>query len=219
MDQSPDHVRGCYDAVAAEYAEKFAGELAHKPLDRRLLRDFAATVRGPVLDFGCGPGQTTALLRAAGASVAGLDLSPALLVEARARNPEIPFAAGDLLRLPLGDGVLAGAVAFYAIVHFNDYQLRTAFQELRRVLRPGGHLLIAVHIGEETVLVDEFLGKPVKLSFRFFKPWEVLTALEAAGFTGVKIIEREPYPEVEYPSRRAYLTASAPAGDPLARSR
>jgi hypothetical protein len=44
MEQSSDHITACYDAVAPEYAERFAGELAHKPLDRKLLSPFASEV-------------------------------------------------------------------------------------------------------------------------------------------------------------------------------
>jgi trans-aconitate methyltransferase len=59
MEQTSRHIRACYDAVAREYAERFAGELAHKPLDRELLNRFASVVRGrgDVYDLGCGPGQ------------------------------------------------------------------------------------------------------------------------------------------------------------------
>ena len=46
MEQTTEHVRACYDEVAREYAERFAGELAHKPLDQEVLARFAAEVRG-----------------------------------------------------------------------------------------------------------------------------------------------------------------------------
>src|SRR5205085_9867392 len=105
MEQTSDYVRACYDAVAREYAERFAGELAHKPRDRELLADFAAKVRGrgDVYDLGCGPGQTTAFLHGCGVSVRGLDVSAELLREARQRHPGIPFEQGDMLALPLAD--------------------------------------------------------------------------------------------------------------------
>src|SRR5947209_5084732 len=103
MEQTPAHIRACYDAVAREYADRFAGELAHKPLDRELLARFASEVRGrgQVYDLGCGPGQTTAFLHASGVPVRGLDLSAALLREARQRHPGIEFETGDMLALPL----------------------------------------------------------------------------------------------------------------------
>jgi SAM-dependent methyltransferase len=213
MQNSP-HIRACYDAVAGEYAARFADELDHKPLDRELLRRFAAEVggSGPVYDLGCGPGQTTAFLRDCGVGVRGLDLSEGLLREARRRHPGIAFEAGDMLSLPLADASLAGVVAFYAIVHLSPDGLRRALAEMYRVLRPGGRLLLAFHIGEGSVHVEEFLGRPVALDFAFFTPAAVTGELARAGFAAVEVVERDPYPEVEYPSRRAYLFARKPEG-------
>lgn len=37
MEQTPEYIRTCYDAVARQYADRFADELAHKPRDRELL--------------------------------------------------------------------------------------------------------------------------------------------------------------------------------------
>src|SRR6516164_8204468 len=109
MKQTSDHVRACYDAVSREYTARFAGELAHKPLDRELLSRFASEVigRGEVYDLGCGPGQTTAFLHSQGVAVRGLDLAPQLLDEARQRHPVIRFEQGNMLALPLPDAALA----------------------------------------------------------------------------------------------------------------
>jgi SAM-dependent methyltransferase len=212
MEQTSHHIRACYDAVAREYAERFSDELAHKPLDRELLDRFAPEVRGrgEVADLGCGPGQTTAFLHAQGVRVRGLDISEGLLREARQRHPGIPFEPGDMLALPLADASLAGVVAFYAIVHLAPAELRRALAEMHRVLRPGGRLLLAFHAGEGSVHVEEFLGRAVALDFAFFAPQVVGDELLRAGFVAVEVIERDPYPEVEYPSRRAYLFARKP---------
>jgi SAM-dependent methyltransferase len=212
MEQTSLHVRDCYDAVAREYAERFASELAHKPLDRELLDRFASEVRGrgDVYDLGCGPGQTTAFLHDRGVSVRGLDISEGLLREARQRYPGLRFEPGDMLALPLADASLAGVVAFYAIVHLSPDALRRALAEMHRVLRPGGRLLLAFHVGEAPVHVDEFLGRPVALDFMFFTLQFITGELGRAGFVAVEVIERDPYPDVEYPSRRAYLFARKP---------
>ena len=213
MAQTSDQIRAGYDAVAAEYAERFAVELAHKPLDRELLGRFADEVRGhgQVYDLGCGPGQTTAFLHGCGVEVCGLDLSPELLREARRRHPGVAFEAGDMLALPVADASLAGVVAFYAIVHFSAAQLQRALAEMCRVLQPGGRLLIAFHVGDATIHVDQFLGRAVALDFQLFSPPAVAGELVRAGFGAVEVIERDPYPDVEYPSRRAYLFARKPA--------
>jgi SAM-dependent methyltransferase len=212
MDQTSGHVKACYNVVAKEYAERFADELEHKPLDRELLARFASEVRdrGPVYDLGCGAGQTTVFLHDCGVSVRGLDLSEELLREAQTRRPDVEFEAGDLLALPMADGSLAGVAAFYAIVHLSPAGLRRAFEEMHRVLQPGGRLLIAFHIGEGSIHVDQFLGHPMSLDFMLFQPHEVAGELVRAGFRTVEVIERDPYPDVEYPSRRAYVFASGP---------
>src|SRR5262245_46001324 len=212
MEQTSDPVRACYDAVAREYADRFAGELAHKPLDRELLGRFAAEVRGRgrVYDLGCGPGHTTAFLHGGGVRVRGLDLSADLLREARQRHPGVEFEEGDMLALALPDASLAGVVAFYAIVHLSPAALRRALAEMHRVLRPGGRLLLAFHAGEGSIHVEEFLGRPVALDFVFFAPQEVAGEPGRAGFPAVELIERVPYPDGESPSRRAYLFARKP---------
>ncbi|HEV3052588.1 MAG TPA: class I SAM-dependent methyltransferase [Longimicrobium sp.] len=209
MSQGPEQVRAFYDAVAAEYAEHFADELRDKPLDRALLERFADDVRGagPVYDLGCGPGgQTTAFLHALGADVRGMDLSPAAVAEAALRHPEIPFEAGDMLALPLADDSVAGIVAFYAIVHFSPNQLRTAFGEMQRVMRPGAPLLISFHVGEQVVHVDEMFGRQASVDFLFQRVEDVEAALRKAGLGEVETIVREPYPQ-EHPSQRAYVFA------------
>lgn len=213
MSQGPEQVRAFYDAVAAEYAAHFADELARKPLDRALLERFAHSVRGsgPVYDLGCGPGgQTTAFLHALGVEVRGMDLSPVAVAEARRRHPGIDFDVGDMLALPLKDRAAAGIVAFYAIVHFSADQLRTASREMHRVMRSGAPLLISFHVGDEVVHVDEMFGRRASVDFLFHRVEEVEEVLRDAGFAEVESIVRDPYPEVEHPSRRAYLFARRP---------
>jgi len=112
-----------------------------------------------------------------------------------------------MLALPILDAALAGLAAFYAIVHFSPADLRRAFFEMHRVLKPDGRLLLAFHIGEGSVHVEEFLGRRVAMDFMFFMPTQVAAELEVAGFVVDEVVERDPYPEVEYPSRRAYLFA------------
>lgn len=200
-------LRAGYDLVAATYAARIAGELAHKPFDRDILARFAAmTAGGRVLDAGCGPGHVAAHLRALGADIAGLDLSPAMIEQARSLHPGIPFTSGSMTELP-ADGDLAGIVAFYSIIHIPRDAHAAMFANWRAALRPGGHLLVAFHLGEADRHVDELWGHAVSIDFLFFTREEIESRLTESGFALVESHERPPYPEVEAETRRAYILA------------
>lgn len=212
MERTDDALPRSYDRVARAYAERFFDELDHKPLDRALLDCFAEQVGplDPVADLGCGPGQVGRYLHERGLPVCGIDLSAEMVAVARELNPALTVRQGSMVSLDAADGAWGGIVAFYSIIHLTDDELPCAFDEFHRVLRPGGLLLVAFHVGTETVHRDELWGEPVDLDFRFFKPATIVPLLEAAGFAVEAKIERQPYPTVEFPSRRAYLLARKP---------
>jgi SAM-dependent methyltransferase len=200
--------RASYDRVATEYAARIYGELAGKPLDRELLTHFGRAASGPVCDLGCGPGQIARFLRDGGVKgVFGIDLSPGMLDEARRLNPDIDFACGDMLRLPVRDASLGGVAAFYSILHVPRERVVEALREVRRVLRPQGLLLLSFHLGARILHLDEWWGKPVSLDFLFFEVDEMVAYVTAAGLEVAGVTERDPYPEVEHESRRAYVLA------------
>jgi len=202
-------IREDYDRLAEQYALHIADELQHKPFDRELLDRFAAQVRGrgEVCDMGCGPGHVARHLHDAGLTVFGLDVSPRMLEQARKLNPGISFREGNMLNLDLPEAMLAGIVAFYAIVNLPKDLLPVVFQEMLRVLQPGGLLLLAFHVGDQVLQEDELWGLKISMNFLFFQPAEIRHSLKQAGFVVEEIVEREPYPDVEYPSRRAYIFA------------
>ena len=212
MGQDLDKIEKAYDMVAKEYAEAFSGEHENKPKDQEILHRFSQEIgdRRPVWDFGCGPAQTTKYLKNLNVEISGLDLSEKILEQARTIHPEIHFLKGDILNLEFENESVAGAVAFYAIVHFTDEQVRIAFREVFRVLQPGGIFLFTYHIGEETIHIKEFLGKEIDIDFMFFTTNFISGCLKESGFEKIEIIEREPYPGVEYESRRAYVFAKKP---------
>ena len=204
-------IQASYDSAATAYAEHLFGELVHKPLDRHLLNRFAESVRGKglVADLGCGPGHVAKYLHDRSVAVCGVDLSPGMIRCATKLCPALEFRVGDMRALDFADGGLAGIVAFYSIVHFEPPELAAVLHEFRRVLAPTGVMLMAFHAGDETIHVDDLWGRPVSLDFRFHQPNDVRRALHSARFTVTESAERKPYAEVEYPSSRCYLFATA----------
>ncbi|MDT3397381.1 class I SAM-dependent methyltransferase [Streptomyces sp. B1866] len=210
MSSASDHgrVRRSYDAVAEEYRARIGGELAYKPLDRALLAALVEQAEPgvPVADLGCGPGHVTAWLAERGVRAVGVDLSPAMVALARREHPEAEFREGDLLGLPAADGEFGAAVALYSVIHLKPSELRPAFEEMRRVLRPSGRLLVAFHIGAEARHLAEWWGHEVDVDFRFFDTDTVAEHLAEAGFAVEARLERTHYPQ-EAETRRGYVLA------------
>jgi len=140
----------------------------------------------------------------------GLDLSAEMVDQARRLNPGIEFRQGNVLSLDIDDGAWGGIAAFYSIIHVPRPQIAVALAEMNRVLCPGGLLLLAFHVGDETVHLNEWWGQRVSLDFQFFRPVEMADSLRAVGFEIEETVEREPYPDVEHQSRRAYISAKKP---------
>jgi SAM-dependent methyltransferase len=201
-----------YDRVASEYAERFKNEMDDKPFDRECLHQLAREVGdlGPICDMGCGPGQIARYLHRQGVDTLGVDLSPRMIAEAGRLNPDIQFHQGDMLDLPDADEIWGGIAAFYCILHIPRARIMDALREMKRVLKPGGILLLTFHIGDEIKHMDEWWGKPVNLDFAFFQPGQIEDWIKEAGFELEETLVREPNPEVEVATRRAYLFAQKP---------
>jgi SAM-dependent methyltransferase len=205
-----------YNRVAAAYALAFIDEQDKKPMDREMLQRFAAETvgKGPVCDMGCGPGQIAAFLyhHCGLNTVLGMDLSPRFVEEAQSLHPQIPFRQGNMLAIDEKDGAWAGITAFYCLIHIPHAQIVDALKELKRVLLPGGVLLLTFHVGKDSVHVDNWFGEQVSLDFIFFETEEMQAYLQAAGFERIETRVRAPYaPEVEHQSQRAYIFAYKPA--------
>ncbi len=209
MDDVILNTQASYDAVAAEYAGKFQDEMDFKPFDRdcleRLVREVGSL--GPICDLGCGPGQIARYLHRQGADCLGVDLSPQMIAQASRLNPGIRFHQGNMLSLPDPDDSWGGIAAFYCIIHIPRDRIVTALSEMRRVLKPGGVLLITFHIGSKTDHLDVWWDKKVDVDFNYYQPEEMETWLQQAGYELEETLVREPNPQVEVATRRAYLYA------------
>ncbi|EYT81698.1 methyltransferase [Streptomyces sp. Tu 6176] len=193
-----------YDAVAVRYADLVRDSLAGLPLDRAVIAAFADSVHaagaGPVAELGCGPGYLTAHLRDLGLDVRGIDLSPVMVGLAREAYPDLRFDVGSMDALDLADGSLAGVVSWYSLIHTPPQDVPAYVAEFRRVLAPGGRLLLGFFEAE---------GGPVtafdhKVTTAYRWPVDELARIAAgAGFTETGRMLREPGEEERF--RRGHL--------------
>lgn len=98
-----------------------------------------AGAQGRVLDVGCGVGRVVASLRERGVDAAGVDVSEANID--RARKQGLPCEFYDGRRLPFATGDLAAAGALNVLEHVEEPE--AFLEELVRVVRPGGRVLIS----------------------------------------------------------------------------
>lgn len=119
----------------------------HEALAGRLIRPGAFDVRGckHILDAACGNGRYSKFLLKcadADAKLTSFDLSPKMLLRARARlrSPRMTYAVADLTKLPYADATFDAVVCGWVLEHLPDP--RAGLRELARVLQPNGKLLL-----------------------------------------------------------------------------
>ncbi|MFE1947549.1 SAM-dependent methyltransferase [Streptomyces massasporeus] len=175
------------------------------PFQRRLARRSLALLNARpgqlVLDAGCGRGDTTARLGAAGCRALGVDIQPAQIDQARRRfGDSARFAVADATALPrraaeipLTEGSFDRVHCLEAAFHFGHEGRRSFLSESFRLLRPGGRLVLV----DVTSRTDQPLGSLdpnglVRGTWRFddIEPYGRYPLMaSAAGFTTRRILD------------------------------
>lgn len=200
----PEH----YDSFAENYSTENESSLFNAYYERPAMIDLAGNVNGRrVLDAGCGSGPLSAALRAKGAIVTGFDSSPAMVKLARRRlGEDAELHVADLGQpLPFADGAFDDVVASLVLHYLRDWAAPLA--ELRRVLKPGGRLILSVNHPIVYKLVDPsadyfaitkqsdeftFNGQSAVLTY-WHRPLHAMTdAFTEAGFR-ISIISEPPF--------------------------
>lgn len=107
---------------------------------RATVRAVGARPGMTVLDLAAGTGSSTEPLDAAGARVIACDLSTGMLQVGHARRPDLAFIGGDALSLPFADDSFDAVTISFGLRNVPD--VPAALQEMLRVTRPGGRLVI-----------------------------------------------------------------------------
>jgi SAM-dependent methyltransferase len=146
--------------------------------------------RGRGLDVGCGLGAEAGYLATLGWRVAGIDLSQTALQRAAAGHGDVAWVRADVRWLPFARHCFDAAVDRGCFHYFPAADGPRYSQELRRVLRPGGKLLLRASLRAAGVRndIDETVIS------RTFAAWEIEYMERAAG---PAVIGRPPHPAAD----------------------
>jgi len=184
-----------------------------------------------VLDLGCGNGRLVELLKDKNIDYLGVDNSEKLIEIAKAKYPNVRFQLADALNIPFSDNYFDKIFSIAVLHHISSDELRCKFiQEAKRVLRPGGVLIITVwDLWRRSAFIKliikftlfKILGKS-KIDFKdIFVPWQkkidryihCFTKSELKGLlkkSGFKIIEAGIFKRKETKNYNIYLVAQKP---------
>jgi len=112
------------------------------PMYKNVLTQLNLSSEDLLLDAGCGSGMFSSLAVKAGAQVIGIDAAPGLLEIARKRNPGSSFLEEDLESLPFDENRFDVVTGFNSFQYAGDFE--KALEEAKRVLAPGGRLVIGI---------------------------------------------------------------------------
>lgn len=184
-DSATKDVRELYDSSADWYSKTMDAEIdlpVYHEILSKLARDIAE-IPGPVIDTSCGSGHMLARYHERydpGRELIGVDLSPGMVTLTSARLG----AAGRVLVGDMRDlseaqtGSAAAVLSFYALHHLAADEVEPALVEWRRVLAPGGRLIMATWEGDG--LVD--YGEHSDLEAYRYRLDQVRAWAESAGF-------------------------------------
>lgn len=148
-----------------------------------------------ILDVGTGTGVLIPhLLKAAGqrGSITAVDISPRMIETARAKQfpGNVEFLTADIQESGLPDASFDRVICNAVFPHFDNKQ--RALSEIRRMLRPGGMLVISHPIGREAVNNLHRNSGPAVAADRVPPSGEMRRMLEEAGFTDIRVLD-EPH--------------------------
>ncbi len=146
----------------------------HYAWRRRAAGMAVGEMSGPALDVATGTGDFTfdLLGHSQVSNVVGLDFTRAMLplaidkARARGTDDRVEFVAGDAHALPFSDDTFICATVGFGVRNFIDVSL--ALREMRRVVRPGGRVVILEIVRQDGI---NPVGKLFPLYFRRVTPW------------------------------------------------
>ncbi|WP_256381559.1 class I SAM-dependent methyltransferase [Thermococcus sp. EP1] len=179
-----------FDKIAHRYDDWYKTKVGQyvDRTEKKLVFSMIKSKNGKALDLGCGTGNYTLELYMRGFDVVGVDLSEEMLKIARKKLPHVKFIRASAYSLPFEENTfdLVLSITMFEFIHKPEL----ALNEIYRVLRPGGEVVIGTMNGKSLW----FIFKRIKSLFeetayryaRFYTPSELERLMKGAGFEDVE---------------------------------
>lgn len=174
-----EEVLTAYGSRAHGLAEMLGTRVDPRDPDRGIVEEWAAGVRGPILDVGSGTGRWAGRLAELGHRVGGLEPAAEFVEIARRAHPGVPFRLGAIADLdePEDAGRWSGILAWYSLIHMDRREMAAALETLRRALTEDGSVLVSFFTGPRLEAFDHPVARAYRWPIR-----DMADALTAAGF-------------------------------------
>lgn len=161
------------------YLDTFEGDVVFKMLGK---------VKGlKALDVGCGAGRITKFLKNEGAEVYATDISSEMLKIINKKMSDVKTFEAGINQLPFEDNTFDVVTAAFVIVHLHT--LDKGFEEVYRVLKPGGFFVITNVNQRKPPRLKLKDGEKIIIKSNYHRPEDVIEALKDCFFT----IEKEEF--------------------------
>lgn len=168
--KNTDHPTADHQSMKDEYDRRYGGNYmdadaysnwVHDGLAAYRVRQTLQQIPGSprrILDYGCGQGKWTPLLREVfyGAEIVGIDISGVATEKAASKYPDCRFMAFDGERAPLADAEFDLVFSFHVLEHVLD--IGASIHDIARLVRPSGYACIIFPCGNQNSFEDRFVS-------------------------------------------------------------
>jgi|HubBroStandDraft_2_1064218.scaffolds.fasta_scaffold32341_2 ubiquinone/menaquinone biosynthesis C-methylase UbiE len=200
---SKNEVSGIFDRMASHYADE-RGQSPWFQAQLKIVLEMLGSEKGHILDIGCAAGAEFEPLLARGFQIVGIDYSPEMLTLAHQRyaaSHAVQLSRADAELLPFPDASFDHVVCLGVFEYLSTYD--RCLEEIHRVLRPGGVVIISLptRISLDRISLNLFnltavpawraikklrgkrtSGKPVGRHWNRCIPWQIPALLHKHGF-------------------------------------
>lgn len=197
-------IKDSYNKAGQSYFDMFHDDISQHKEDQVLLDNFLKELplKPVICDMECGPAaQYGGFIAYKCSEMHALDISDKNLELAAKKFPNLKYHCMDMCNTQFKNNTFDAVISFYAIFHIPKEQTKLVFKEFKRILKPGGKLLVVTHKGGyENTITNLWGHENLSLFANFHNEKEIAAAASATGFKTDKLSSSKSF--YEFPEER-----------------